>query len=193
MATYTESGLSLDLPDGAHFRFADLAAYRRLCGQKLKEMDFAWLHAGHLWLLEIKDYTKLSDPLTRADLIPGETVDGKRSKPHRFEGLVGKVADSLMMLLATWASTPVGAELASQVPAAARQLLPLKLVIALDVLPGLLPFLGDIKTALNDELRGRLALAGRPAPAVTVLDYDRLLALPGIGASIRRTTAAGGA
>lgn len=191
MATYTESGLSLDLPDGEHFRFADLAAYRRLSGQKLKEMDFAWLHDGRLWLLEIKDYTKLSDPLTRADLVPEKTVAGK-SKPHRFEGLVGKVADSLMMLLATWASTPVGGEMANQMPAAARQWLPLKLVVALDVLPGFLPYLGHISTALNDELKGRLSLAGGPAPVVVVLDYDRLLALAGIGASIRRTTAVSG-
>jgi hypothetical protein len=36
MAVYEESGLRLDLPDGAHFRFADTDSYRPLSGRFLK-------------------------------------------------------------------------------------------------------------------------------------------------------------
>lgn len=60
MATYVESGLCLDLPDGQHFRFADLPAYKALSGQHLKEMDFAWIADGKLVLLEVRSYAQIT-------------------------------------------------------------------------------------------------------------------------------------
>ena len=106
MAIFNESGLTLDLPDGLHFRFADLLAYKLLSGQNLKEMDFAWIDGGKLFLLEVRSYTQVSTTLTGADLIPlkGQAV------PHRFEALIDKLTDSLLMLLAAFAGAPAHAD-----------------------------------------------------------------------------------
>lgn len=67
---YLESGLQLDLPSEQHFRFADLPAYKKLGGQKLKEMDFAWTDTGKLILLEVRSYAETSAVLGQADFVP---------------------------------------------------------------------------------------------------------------------------
>lgn len=85
VAIYNESGLTLDLPDGRHFRFADLPAYKLLSGQNLREMDFAWVDAGKLFLLEVRSYAQVSTTLTGADFVPvkGQAADWGFAK-HRF-------------------------------------------------------------------------------------------------------------
>ena len=172
MATYSESGLCLDLPDGQHFRFADLAAYKPLSGQHLKEMDFAWVHEGKLILLEVRSYSQVTATLTGGDFAP---VKGK-PLPHRYEALIDKLTDSLLMLLATWADTDYGKSIKTGLPAAAQSRLPLKLVVAVELPAHLAVHLPGLRDSLNQRMRGRIALAD--VPSVALIDYARLLANP---------------
>ncbi len=172
MSTYVESGLEVTLPDGEHFRFESLASYVSLSGQHVKEMDFAWLHDGKLWLLEVKDFKQVTDPLTIGDFIGTKG----QPAPRRFEELVTKITDSLLMLMAAWAHTGWGSALKAELPAKARKPLPLRLIVAIELPATLAVHLGALKTALNDRLRGRAAMAD--VPVVTLLDYARLVAHP---------------
>lgn len=179
MALYNDSGLTFDLPDGQHFRFAELAAYKRLSGQHLKEMDFAWVAQGKLYMLEVRSYAQVGSTLAGADLV---AVSGD-AKPYRFEALIDKLTDSLMMLLAAWADTAVGQSIKAGLPVAARSRLPLKLVIALDLPAELTVHLPALRDSLNERMRGRMALAD--VRSVTLIDYPRLLANPIFSAFIK--------
>lgn len=172
MANYVESGLMLDLPDGQHFRFSDLPAYRQLCGFQLKEMDFAWIQSEKLFLLEVRSYAVVSDALTGAHFVPVKD----QPNPFRFQSLIDKVSDSLLMLLAAWADTERGRTIRDALPAAARTRLPIKLVVALDLPSSLAVHLQSLRDSLNAQLRGRIALAD--VGNVVLVDYTRLLANP---------------
>ena len=182
MATYIESGLRLDLPDGQHFRFADLAAYKALCGHQLKEMDFSWIDGGKLFLLEVRSYAQVTTTLTGADFIP---VKGQTS-PFRYEALIDKVTDSLLMLLAAWMNSNHGngRAIRESLPVAARARLPLKLVIAVDLPPTLSVHLQGLRDSLNARLRGRISLGD--VRSVVLIDYAHLTSDPIFGAFIKR-------
>lgn len=179
MATYIESGLCLDLPDGQHFRFADLPAYMALKGLHLKEMDFAWIDGGKLFLLEVRSYTDVTETLTCTHFIP--TKD--QPTPFRFQALIDKVTDSLLMLLAAWADSGRGRAIRDALPAGALATLPLKLVIALDLPSHLTIHLQGLRDSLNAHLRGRIALAD--VRNVVLLDYARLVENPMFSAFIK--------
>ena len=179
MALYNESGLTLDLPDGQHFRFAELAAYKRLNGQHLKEMDFAWVAQGKLFVLEVRSYAQVGSTLAGADFV----APNSEAKPYRYEALIDKLTDSLMMLLAAWADTAVGQSIKADLPLAARSRMPLKLVIALELPADLTVHLPVLRDSLNERMRGRIALAD--VRSVTLIDYSRLLANPMFGAFIK--------
>ena len=179
MALYNDSGLTFDLPDGQHFQFAQLAAYKRLSGQHLKEMDFAWVAQGKLYMLEVRSYAQVGSTLAGADLV---AMSGD-AKPYRFEALIDKLTDSLMMLLAAWADTAVGQSIKAGLRVAARSRLPLKLVIALDLPAALTVHLPVLRDSLNERMRGRMALAD--VRSVTLIDYPRLLANPIFSAFIK--------
>lgn len=172
MATYTESGLKVELPEGQHFRFADLPAYRALSGQHLKEMDFAWVHDGTLFLLEVRSYAQVTTTLTGADLLP---VKGQPA-PFRHQALIDKVTDSLLMLLAAWADTERGKAIRTSLPAPAQSKLPIKLIIAVELPAALSVHLQGLRDSLNDRLRGRIALAD--VRSVVLIDYTRLVTNP---------------
>lgn len=172
VTAYLESGLRLDLPDGQHFRFAELRSYQRLSGQRLKEMDFAWIRNGRLFLLELRSYAQVTETLTVADF----SLIKDRPAPLRFQTLIDKVTDSLLLLLAVWSGTEKGKEVKSEIPIDARSCLPLKLVIAVDLPAHLAHHLPALRDSLNDCLRGRIAVAD--VRNVTLLDYGRLLAHP---------------
>lgn len=168
MAVYQESGLRLTLADGSHFRFADLAAYRSISGQNLKEMDFAWAEGQNLVLLELRNYLDVTGTLTGADFVPrkGEAT------PKRFNDLVDKVTDSLLMILAARAQTTWGKQLATQWPPVINQVKTLTLVIAIELKQELAVHLQALRDSLNARLQGRLAVAG--VSRVALLDYSRL-------------------
>lgn len=173
MATYEESGLRLTLPDDQHFRFADLAPYRSLSGQHLKEMDFAWIDGqGRLILLEVRSYAQVTETLTGPDFMPTKG----RAAPFRFQALLDKVTDTLLMLAAVWSGTAWGRTLSPLLPLEARQPLPLKVVIAVDLPPALTVHLQGLRDSLNARLQGRLALVD--VPRVVLIDHARLLSNP---------------
>jgi hypothetical protein len=183
MALYHESGLQLDLPDGAHVRLGSTDSYRPLSGQHLKEMDFAWLHDDRLVLLELKDFSLTTDALSPTDFLPVK----EQASPRRFDDLVAKITDTLMMLLAAWGATRWGQGLRAELPEPMRQ--PLKLVVAVAVnLPAHLKVhLTALRAALNDRVRARLKLAD--VASVALLDYDTLLQRPTFSPYVRRLPA----
>ncbi len=168
MATYIESRLRVELPDEQHFRFADLPAYKPLSGQHLKEMDFAWIENGKLYLLEVRSYADMAEPLPIADLLP--TKD--QPTPYRFQALVDKVTDSLLILLAIWAGSDRGKDFGNSLPISAKTRLPLKLVVALDIPAHLSVHLLALRDKLNERLRGRISLVD--VRNVILMDYAAL-------------------
>jgi len=178
VTTYIESGLRLDLPDGQHFRFADLPPYKALCGQHLKEMDFAWIVDGKLVLLEVRSYAQITETLTAADFFPTKG----QSSPRRYQVLIDKVTDSLLMMLAVWTNSAQGH--AIKMPVSLRCKLPLILVIAVDLPTNLVVHLQGLRDTLNERLRGRMALAD--VRNVVLIDYARLVAAPMFSKFIKR-------
>lgn len=172
MAVYEESGLRFDLPDGAHFRLATTASYRPLSGQSLKEMDFAWLHEGKLVLLEVKDFTLTSAALCATDFVPVKD----QPNPWRFDELVTKITDTLMMLLAGWGGTAWGNGLVAELPSQARVPISLVLAVGLDMPAQLKVHLSALRTALNARLQGRLKLLN--VQSVALMDYDLMVSRP---------------
>lgn len=172
MTVYIESGLRLDLPNGQHFRFADLPPYQSVSGQQLKEMDFAWVSIGKLFLLEVRSYSQVTATLTGTDLVPTKG----QPAPYRFQTLIDKVTDSTLMLLAAWAGSAWGQQLTAALPLAAQSRMPLKLVIAIDLPGALVIHLQGLRDSLNARLQGRIALAD--VPRVVLIDYARLISDP---------------
>lgn len=165
---YRESGLELALPNGQHFRFADLPAYQHLSGVNLKEMDFAWIDTDKLILLEVRSYAKTKAALNPDDFIPAKN----QPMPFRFVTLINKVTDSLMLLLAAWADTKYGKTLQSELPQFAQAPLPLQIIIAIDLPAHLAPHYQALRDSLNAHLRARLALVD--VNSIVLLDYARL-------------------
>ena len=180
MAVYIESGLRLNLPDGQHFRFADLPAYQAASHLHLKEMDFAWVDGGKLFLLEVRSYAQITTTLTGADFVPTKG----QPAPHRFQALIDKVTDSTLMLLAAWAGTGWGQALHAAMPAAAQTRMPLKLVVAVDLPGALAMHLPGLRDSLNARLQGRIAVAD--VPRVVLIDYARLVSNPAFGGLVSR-------
>lgn len=86
MPGLTESGITLTFPDHRFFRFQDCKGYQNLSGYHFKEMDVCWFEAANncLWLIELKDFSGSSSPITVKD---------------RASELTKKAVDSLCMLL----------------------------------------------------------------------------------------------
>lgn len=172
MPPYIESGLRLDLPAGSHFRFADTTAYSLVKGQSVKEMDFAWVDSGKLFLLEVRSYSQLARTLTLTDFAP---VKGQ-PEPFRFRALIDKVTDSVLMMLSAWADTSWGRQLKAELPTSAQARMPLKLVVAVELPAALTIHLQGLRDSLNAKLRGRVALVD--VGSVVLIDYSRLISDP---------------
>jgi hypothetical protein len=167
MPTYQESGLQVHLPDEDSFRFEDCAAYRRLSGWSLKEMDFGWWDGDRqiFWLMELKDYSRLS---------PRE-----RLPEPLFDNLLNKATDSLLMLSSVWLQTEQGATLRRCLPDTCHRLPPrLKLVfvIKLHQLP-IIADLGPLGVRLKTRLRGRVALFDLDVRDVAIADHQTAIKL----------------
>jgi hypothetical protein len=168
MAQYDESGLRLFLNDKAHFRFESLSAYSLLKGQRLKEVDFCWHdtddNQNRLILLELKEFSRSRDKLGAADLT---------DKAYRFETLINKVVDSLLILAAAWLGTQKGLPLRGDLPPFAQQRMPLKIIIGLDLPVHMASHYGVLRDKFNARLRGRIALFD--IESVAILNYQQLL------------------
>lgn len=172
MPPIVESGLSFDLPANSSFRLAETAAYSSVKSHSVKEMDFAWVDSGLLFLLEVRDYTQVTQTLSLADFVP---IKGQ-PEPFRFRALVDKITDSVLMMLSAWTGTAWGQQLNAELPAAARARMPLKLVVAVELPAALSVHLQGLRDSLNARLRGRVALAD--VRSVVLIDYTRLVSDP---------------
>lgn len=172
MPPFIESGLSVSLPAGSHFRFSDTLAYKEVKSQSVKEMDFAWVDSGQLFLLEVRDYTQVTTTLSVTDFLPAKG----QTEPFRFRALIDKVTDSVMMILSAWAGSAWGQRLKAELPIAAQKRMPLKVIVAVELPPALAVHLQGLRDSLNDRLRGRLALAD--VRSVVLIDYGRLVSDP---------------
>ncbi|MDB9528948.1 hypothetical protein PN498_23345 [Oscillatoria sp. CS-180] len=164
MAVYQESGLEVDLPDHQIFRFCDCTAYRRLSSYSLKEMDFGWWdnQASTLWLMELKDYSRLA----LEDKLPN----------NLFGNFVDKATDSLMMLAAVWSNSEHGQALGRCLPTPCtsfpQQPHEIKLVFVLKLeSQQLLTQLSALSVRLRNRLRGRIALFNMSMTDLILLDH----------------------
>jgi len=172
---FEESGFRVEAPDPA-FRFADLAPYRRMSGQQLKEMDVGWWGPSpegqqRLTLLELKG-------LEVWQSLPDNPV-----KPHEHlvRTCVEKATDTLLMLSGAWLPTAWGQELSSSLPA---QALPypgdkaLKLVFLIDIPVGKRELLLPVREAISGRLQGRMNIFGMRHVAVVDFESAQRMGLP---------------
>lgn len=163
MPNYQESGIIIDLPEGESFRFQDNAAYQKLKGKNLAEMDFAWWDNSKqiLWLLDVKDYSQLTPP--------------ERLPDYLLDKLINKVTDSLMILSSVWSNSKQGQQIKTDLPVSC-QTFPseprrLKIVFVLKIQnPTLKVDLPPLKTRLVSRLQGRLALFD--LNNITLVDHE---------------------
>jgi len=163
MTDFTESGLTISLPDGNSFRFQDLSKYTELKGQNLKEVDYCWWddRTNTFWLLEIKDYSNL----TTAEKLPNDLL----------ETLTNKVTDSLLMLGAAWSNTNTGNSILSELPTIFQSFPKsphkMKIVCVLKLLEHHKKVeLGTLKTKFRNRLEGRISLFD--LKHVTLTDHE---------------------
>lgn len=165
-----ESGVEVRVPPGG-FRFCEVAAYRSLSGQGLKEMDVGfWDPArARLLLLELKGREVWDAP---PPAVPHE---------HLVEVCVQKAVDTLLMLSVAWIGTTPGQALRSALPPEA-QAYPgdrrVKLVFLIDIPDEKRELLLAIRDELNARLRGKLALFGIPNVTVVSLEVAQKMGLP---------------
>ncbi|MFO0586131.1 MAG: hypothetical protein U0441_01265 [Polyangiaceae bacterium] len=125
----TESGMTLEVPEDAHFRFEETKTYEKLGGCGIKEMDVVFLDRalGCTILVELTHYTK-----------EGEAPVEKKLRQE----ITTKARDSLLLLQAVWRGYGAGRDLASEVRAACRSESRLRVVFVVKVSP-------EHKSALN--------------------------------------------
>lgn len=164
MVTYRESGLEVTLPDAEGFRFCDCPAYRDLSRFSLKEMDFGWWDNSKdtLWLLELKDYSRLTEP--------------ERLPVKLFDNLTGKATDSLMMLSSVWFGSSQGTEIGRSLPPSCRifpaypKTLKIIFVLKLPRHP-MATELSALTVRLRNRLQGRVALFDMAMTDVVLVDH----------------------
>jgi hypothetical protein len=160
MPIFEESGLRVALPAEGSFRFADIAAYRRVSGQAVSEMDVGWLDRDRLILLELKDY---SEHESRQDL---------RAK------LVAKGRDSLVMLHAVWRDLGDFARaLGSELPPGCRAPQKLLLVFVLKTGAAGVPGMGlrSLKEDVQSHISAYAEILGVRSLIVLLLDHHKAI------------------
>lgn len=102
-----ESGMALDLPADAWFRFADMAAYKPLSGDAIKEMDYGYFNEAvrSIDLVELKSYTRADRPQKLGEILPE---------------LITKGRDSILLLQAAWRGLGPGLNIAERLPQSCR-------------------------------------------------------------------------
>jgi hypothetical protein len=172
---FEESGFRVEAPDPA-FRLSDLALYRALSGQQLKEMDVGWWGPSlegqqRLTLLELKGLEVWQTP-------PDNPL---KPREHLVRTCVEKATDTLLMLGGAWIPTPWGQELSRSLPA---QALPypgaraLKLVFLIDIPVGRRELLLPVREEINGRLQGRLGIFAMRHVAVVDFESAQKMGLP---------------
>lgn len=152
MTLFNESEVRGDLTGKPHFRFQDLKAYQSISGHHVKEMDYCWLDAEQLILLEMKAY---ADECEQAKL--------DRIPPDQFisslvEKTAPKVWDSLLMFSACWLATSKGQEFRRELDEKFHIRQQIGVVIVLDVPQQFRPHFWMVKERFRSVLKGKMSL-----------------------------------
>ncbi|MBF0131418.1 MAG: hypothetical protein HQL75_02370 [Magnetococcales bacterium] len=154
MAIYEESNVRVDLTGIPHFRFQNLAAYKKISGQHVKEMDFCWLRDGKLFMLEAKAYSDEREQAKEKNVTAEQFVE------YLVDKTAPKVWDSLLMFSACWLPTDKGTKFRADLPEEFHTpICPICIVIVLDV-PDWFKrqHFATLRTRFRDVLRGKMAL-----------------------------------
>ncbi len=125
---FSESGFRVRATQPS-FRFSACAAYQRLSGMHLKEMDVAWADQ------DLKGRPRLVVVEHKGAEVWREGPADAEPHQRLTDACAAKAIDTLTMLSALWLPTPWGEELAVQVPKEMRTWSPqrvIKLVFVID-------------------------------------------------------------
>ena len=100
-----EGRLVVSVPEHRYFRLEDSSTYKAIKGQKLTEVDFAWMIDSDeaLWLMELKDFGGRRRP----------TIAEKREELRN--DLPKNIAHALLLVSTVWADTRLGRNLKSDI------------------------------------------------------------------------------
>lgn len=170
MPIYSESGLTINLPNQDYFRVSDCQTWRKkLNSLSLKEMDFGWWDTttNQIYFLEVKDFTQLNHPKSR-----------KPKKLQDFiKDFVTKATDTLFLLAGVWLSSSKGKsmrdELLTTCPNFPTSLSKIKLIFVVkttDLSPGI--WIADLNNEIRNQLRGRVILFDLKPDDVILIDHQ---------------------
>jgi len=156
MPIYSESGLTINLPNQDYFRVSDCPTWRKkLNTLSLKEMDFGWWDetTNQIYFLEVKDFTQLDHPKSK-----------KPKKSQDFiKDFVTKATDTLFLLAGVWLSSSKGEsmknELFATCPNFPTSLSKIKLLFVVKTTdPSAGIWIADLNNEIRNQLRGRVIL-----------------------------------
>jgi len=96
-----EGRLVVSVPEECYFRLEDSPTYKAIKGQKLTEVDFAWMvdNDDALWLMELKDFAGQRRP----------SISDKAEELR--DDLPENIAHAVLMISTVWANTRFGQKL----------------------------------------------------------------------------------
>ncbi|MEO5331451.1 MAG: hypothetical protein H7839_05455 [Magnetococcus sp. YQC-5] len=182
MSVSIESGMRVDLTGKPHFRFQDLAAYRSVSGQHVKEMDYCWLDAQELFMLELKAY---SDVRAQAR---AEQMTSDQFLAYLINKTAPKVWDSLLLFSACWLPTNKGKELRQELDVRFHVRIEcIRVVIVVAVPDWFKPQFETLRRRFREVLQGKMALFDSRSLIVCMpehlVQYPALACITPIGTS----------
>ncbi len=162
---FTESGVTLNFPDGNFFCFENCPGYRQYSGNHFKEMDAGWFDLANstLYLVELKDFTAANLARTNATEI--------QSVEKRIWNLVKKSIDSCMMLASIQLGSPKALDISACLPQSPGRMDELFLVNILSSDRSQQADIAFIRTAYLDRLKPYKELFG--IKRCTLLTYEQ--------------------
>ena len=170
MPIYSESGLTINLPDQDYFRVSDCPTWRKkLNTLSLKEMDFGWWDAttNQIYFLEVKDFTQLNHPKATNHKTPQDFI----------KDFVIKATDTLFLLAGVWLSSSKGEsmknELLTTCPNFPTSLSKFKLIFVVKTTdPSAGISIADLNNEIRNQLRGRVILFDLKPDDVILIDHQ---------------------
>ncbi|MEI6429380.1 MAG: hypothetical protein WCO45_13515 [Pseudanabaena sp. ELA607] len=170
MPIYSESGLTINLPNQDYFRVSDCPTWRKkLNTLSLKKMDFGWWDetTNQIYFLEVKDFTQLDHPKSK-----------KPKKSQDFiKDFVTKATDTLFLLAGVWLSSSKGEsmknELFATCPNFPTSLSKIKLLFVVKTTdPSAGIWIADLNNEIRNQLRGRVILFDLNPDDVILIDHQ---------------------
>ena len=170
MPIYSESGLTINLPNQDYFRVSDCLTWsRKLNTLSLKEMDFGWWDAtaNQIYFLEVKDFTQLNHPKAK-----------KPKKPQDFiENFVTKATDTMFLMAGVWLSSGEGKSMKNEIlttcPNFPVRLSKFKLIFVVKTTDlNAHIWIADLNNAIRNHLRGRVILFNLNPDDIILIDHQ---------------------